>query len=286
MRKRMGFNSIISVTELADHQDDPDWVIIDSRFKLADPDQGRMDYLTAHIPRAVYAHLNDDLSGPVIDGITGRHPLPNVVEVAEVFSRFGIDSHVQVVAYDDAGGALAAARVWWLLRWLGHENVAVLDGGWQQWLKAGYPVKAGNEIRSRRQFAPTPRHEMVVTVDGVERIRNDKNYRLLDARSADRFRGENETIDPVPGHIPGAISAAYAGNLNPEGTFRSSQGLLSRYKRLINGVPISNVVCYCGSGVTATHDILAMLVAGLGEARLYPGSYSEWITDSRRPVEK
>ena len=140
--------------------------------------------------------------------------------------------------------------------------------------------------RPRRKFIPHPRNELVATADEVEARRLDPDYRVLDARSADRFRGENETIDPIPGHIPGAISAAYAGNLNPDGTFRSQQSLLSRYKRLINEVPTTNVICYCGSGVTATHDILAMIIAGLGEARLYAGSYSEWITDLKRPVEK
>ena len=282
----MGFTTIISVKELTNHLDDPDWVIIDSRFKLADPNQGRKDYETAHIPGAVYAHLDDDLSNPIIKGVTGRHPLPGVKKISEVFSNLGIDSNVQVVAYDDLGGALAAGRVWWLLRWLGHEAVAVLDGGWQQWLRVGKEIQRGNESRPRREFVSHPRHELVTTSDEVEAMRLNPDYRVLDARSADRFRGENEIIDPIPGHIPGAISAAYAGNLNPDGTFRSPQSLLSRYKRLINEVPTSNVICYCGSGVTATHDILAMIIAGLGEARLYAGSYSEWITDLKRPVEK
>jgi thiosulfate/3-mercaptopyruvate sulfurtransferase len=282
----MGFNTIISVNEVTHHINDPDWVIVDSRFKLADPNQGRKDYETAHIPGAVYAHLDDELSSPIIKGVTGRHPLPEVEKISEVFSRLGIDSNVQVVAYDDMGGALAAGRVWWLLRWLGHEAVAVLDGGWQRWMKLGKEVASGTETRPRRKFIPHPRNELVATADEVEAKRLDPDYRVLDARSADRFRGENETIDPVPGHIPGAISAAYAGNLNPDGTFRSQQSLLARYKRLIDKVPTTNVICYCGSGVTATHDILAMIIAGLGEARLYAGSYSEWITDLKKPVEK
>jgi thiosulfate/3-mercaptopyruvate sulfurtransferase len=282
----MGFNTIISVNELTNHINDPDWVIVDSRFKLADPNQGRNDYETAHIPRAVYAHLDDDLSSPIIKGVTGRHPLPSVEKISEVFSKLGIDSNVQVVAYDDLGGALAAGRVWWLLHWLGHEAAAVLDGGWQQWMKLGNEVAGGNETRPRRKFIPHPRNELIATTEEVEAKRLDPNFRILDARAADRFRGENETIDPIPGHIPGAISAAYAGNLNPDGTFRSRQSLLSRYKRLINKVPSTHVICYCGSGVTATHDIMAMIIAGLGEARLYAGSYSEWITDIKRPVEK
>jgi thiosulfate/3-mercaptopyruvate sulfurtransferase len=282
----MIFTTIISTTELANNLDNPDWIIIDSRFKLAYPDQGRIDYETAHIPGAVYTDLNDDLSGPIIKGITGRHPLPGVDKITGVFSRRGIDSRVQVVAYDDQGGALAAARVWWLLRWLGHEPVAVLDGGWQSWVNMGFSVRSGNETQPSRRFSPHPRNNLIATAEEVDTIRQNPNFRLLDARSGDRFRGENETIDPIAGHIPGAISAPYTGNLNPDGSFRHINILKDRYKTLLDDVPIKQVICYCGSGVTATHDILAMMIAGLGEARLYAGSYSEWIADAGRPVEK
>jgi thiosulfate/3-mercaptopyruvate sulfurtransferase len=282
----MTFSTIIAAQELVNHLNDPDWVIVDSRFKLAKTDQGRLDFETAHIPGAVYTHLDDDLSGLIIKGVTGRHPLPSVDKVSGVFSRLGIDKHVQVVAYDDLGGALAAVRVWWLLRWLGHESVAVLDGGWQQWVKKGFAVSSGSEMRPERRFIPIPRANLVVTAEEVDAIRLVPHYRLLDARSADRFRGENETIDPVAGHIPGAISAPYADNLNLEGTFCPSEQLAARYKKILNDVPIDHVICYCGSGVSAVHDILAMMVAGLGEANLYAGSYSEWITNPKRPVEK
>ncbi len=282
----MAFTTTISVVELTEHLSDPHWVVVDSRFKLADPCQGRIDYEAAHIPGAVYAHLDEDLSGPIIKGVTGRHPLPSVEKLTSVFSRLGIDERVQVVSYDDIGGALAAGRVWWLLRWLGHQAVALLDGGWQAWQRSGNPTRSGVESRPARQFIPHPRHELVVTSDEIDMMRRDPRYRVLDARSADRFRGENETIDPLPGHIPGAVSAPYAGNLNPDGTFRDERTLAQRYKRLVGDVPISQVVCYCGSGVTATHDVLAMLKAGLGEAKLYAGSYSEWITDPEHPVEK
>jgi len=282
----MAFTTTISASELAEHLSDPDWGIVDCRFMLAKPAQGRKDYDTAHIPGAVYAHLDDDLTGPIIKGITGRHPLPSILNVSRVFSRFGIDSSVQVVAYDDVGGALAAGRVWWLLRWLGQTSVAVLDGGWQEWLKKGLPVSSGVETRKPRKFVPQPRNELIVSSVEIDAIRQDPGYKVLDARSADRFRGENETIDPVAGHIPGAISAPYAGNLNPDSTFLSDKILADRYRKLVSGVSGDHVVCYCGSGVTATHDILAMMKAGLGEARLYAGSYSEWITDPKRPVEK
>ena len=282
----MTFNTIVSVNELVHHLDDPNWVIVDSRFKLAVPTQGRIDYATAHIPGAIYAHLDRDLSGPIIRGVTGRHPLPDVKTVAKFFSRIGIDSSVQVVAYDDMGGALAAGRVWWLLRWLGHQAAAVLNGGWQKWLKCGYPVRNGKESRPERKFNPDPRSDLIVTTEEVDAIRRNPHYRLLDARSEERFRGENEIIDPIPGHIPGAVSVAYAENLNPDGTFRDVKSLNERYRRLLGELTADKVVCYCGSGVSATHNIIAMMVAGLGEARLYAGSYSEWIVDPRRPVEK
>jgi thiosulfate/3-mercaptopyruvate sulfurtransferase len=282
----MPFNTIISAEELADHLDDPDWVTVDSRFKLADLEWGRRDYETAHIPGSVYANLNDDLSGPIIKGVTGRHPLPSVEKVSAVFSRFGIDARVQVVAYDDMGGALAAGRVWWLLRWLGHEAVSVLDGGWQAWARNGLPVRGGNETHVPRNFNPQPRNELIVSSDELVEMLDDPGYLVLDARSADRYRGKNETIDPVAGHIPGAISAPYADNLNPDCTFQSTEIIADRYRSLLKKIPGNRVVCYCGSGVTATHDILAIMMAGLGEARLYAGSYSEWITDPKRLVEK
>jgi thiosulfate/3-mercaptopyruvate sulfurtransferase len=282
----MSYKLLITAVDLARHMDDPDWVIVDSRFKLADPGQGQRDYQSAHIPGAVYAHLDEDLSGSIIKGVTGRHPLPEVEKIAAVFSRLGIDSGVQVVAYDDVGGALAAGRVWWLLRWLGHEQAALLDGGWQEWVRYGLSMRGGYETRKPRVFIPHPRNELIVSTEEIEKIRKDPEYRVLDARTAGRYRGENETIDPVAGHIPGAISAPYLDNLNPDGTFRADGTLAEKYKRLVEGVPIDHVVAYCGSGVTATHDILAMMKAGLGEARLYAGSYSEWITNPKRPVEK
>jgi thiosulfate/3-mercaptopyruvate sulfurtransferase len=282
----MSFTTSISVSELSKHIGDSAWIIVDSRFTLANPAQGRLDYEIAHIPGAVYAHLDQDLSGHIIKGVTGRHPLPDVKDVTKVFSRFGINSRVQVVAYDAVGGALAAGRVWWMLRWLGHESVALLNGGWQEWIKNGLAVRSGNETNQARRFIPHPRNDQIVSAEDLDAIRKNPQYRILDARAADRFHGENETIDPVAGHIPGAISVPYAGNLNPDGTFQSKERLAARYRGVLSGVPIQHVVCYCGSGVTATHDILAIMMAGLGEARLYAGSYSEWITDPNRPVEK
>lgn len=282
----MTYTTLISTQVLSEHLNDPDWAIVDCRFSLADPAYGRREYLQAHIPGAVYAHLDEDLSAQVVPGKTGRHPLPGPTQAARVFSRLGIGPGIQVVAYDDAGGALAAVRLWWMLRWLGRRAVAVLDGGWQRWLEEGCPVKPGFEPRRRREFTPEPHPEMMVTAEDIEAVRLDPAYRVFDARSADRYRGENEVIDPVAGHIPGAISAPYLDNLAPEGTFRPVEELRAYYEALLADAPAEKAVFYCGSGVTSIHNILAMLHAGLGESRLYAGSWSEWITDPRRPVEK
>jgi thiosulfate/3-mercaptopyruvate sulfurtransferase len=282
----MIFSTTISPEELVKHIEDPDWAIIDCRFKLDDPMKGWNEYETGHIPGAVYASLDKDLSGPVVPGITGRHPLPTVEKGTQIFSGFGIDSRVQVVTYDDAGGTMAAARAWWLLRWLGHDAVAVLDGGLQAWEKRGYAIRSGNELRKERQFIAIPNEEMIVTAEQVDAYRQDPQYKVLDARSADRFRGENEVIDPIPGHIPEAISTPYAENLDPDGAFKPDEQLAERFKRILGNLPTDHVAVYCGSGVTAAHDILAMEKAGQGLARFYPGSYSEWITDPKRPVAK
>ncbi|MBN2149061.1 MAG: sulfurtransferase [Anaerolineales bacterium] len=278
------YTTLINCADLAANLSDPQWVIVDARFSLAEPPLGRSNYLLSHIPGAVYAHLDEDLSTSIIKGVTGRHPLPTPDAAARVFSRFGIGPGVQVVAYDDLGGALAAVRVWWMLRWLGHDAVAVLDGGWQSWQKSGYPSEPGVHENPPRSFVPVPRPEMLLSTAQVDVIRQDPAYKVLDARSADRYRGENETIDPVAGHIPGAFSAPYTGNLSPDGAFFPAEHLRAYYQKLLAGIPPERTAAYCGSGVTSIHNILAMLHAGLGEARLYAGSWSEWIADPRRPV--
>lgn len=277
------YTTLIAADVLAAHLDDPDWAVVDCRFSLQEPERGRRAYQAGHIPGAVYAHLDEDLSGPVIPGRTGRHPLPAPEIFAARLGRWGIGHTTQVVAYDDAGGAYAA-RLWWMLRWLGHEAAAVLDGGWQAWVAAGFPQRAGTETRSPAVFTVRLRPERVATAADVMVRRLDPDWRVLDARGADRFRGENETIDPVAGHIPGAVSAPYADNLTPDGHFRDVESLRRRYQALLGDVPATRAICYCGSGVTAAHDVLAMLHAGLGEGLLYPGSWSEWITDPTRPI--
>ncbi len=279
------YQAILSPAELSLHLDDPDWVVVDCRFALADPQRGRRDYLGGHIPGAVYAHLNEDLSGAVLPGKTGRHPLPSPEAAAQKFSAWGIGPGVQVVVYDDAGGALAAVRLWWMLRWLGHRQAAVLDGGWQAWQRAGLAQQTGAVNRPPRRFTPQVNPGLVFSASQVEAVRQDPAYRVCDSRAAERYHGQNETIDPVAGHIPGAVSAPYADNLNSDGTFRAPEALRQRFQALLGQVPAERAVFYCGSGVTAIHNILAVELAGLGEAHLYPGSWSEWITDPSHPVE-
>src|SRR5574341_627573 len=284
----MSLQTLVSAEELQSHLGDPDWAIVDCRFTLGDAERGRRDYQLAHVPGAVYAQLDEDLSSPHIPGVTGRHPLPPIDVLKDKFSEWGIGLGVQVVAYDDWPGAsgAVAARLWWCLRWLGHQAVAVLDGGWNRWLELGGPVTSGVETRSRRDFKPRPHPEWLVDAAHVDGLRFSPDYRLFDSRSADRYRGENETIDPVPGHIPGAVNAPYAENVGPDGLFRPADELRQRFRSLLGEISPQNAVFYCGSGVTAAHNLLALLHAGLGDARLYAGSWSEWITDPKRPVEK
>ena len=271
----MAYSTLVSSDTLYPHLGE--WVVVDCRFSLDDPGRGRRDYTTSHIPGAVYAHIDEDLSGRVIPGVTGRHPLPPLDDLVERLSSWGIGEGVQVVAYDDAGGGMAA-RLWWLLQYLGHESTAVLDGGFPDWIRRGLPTREGTETRGRRPFVARPHHDWVVDAGAVEAMREDPSSRLLDARDAERYRGEVEPIDPVAGHIPGAVSAPFKQNLTAEGRFRSPVELRELYRSILGDVPAERTVCYCGSGVTAAHDVLAIAHAGLGIPRLYAGSWSEWIT--------
>ncbi len=278
------YTTLISTEELAAHLNDSEWAIIDCRFSLVDTELGRQQYLENHIAGALYAHLDDDLAGLIVPGQTGRHPLPEVDVLAQTLSNWGIDERVQVVIYDSSGGAIAA-RLWWMLRWLGHEAVAVLDGSWPRWQSEERAVRSGSESRQPRIFTPQPRPGMIVATDEVQNIRTDPTYRLIDSRSPERYRGENEPIDPVPGRIPGAVSLPFANNVDAGGCFLPPETLKARFQESLGDIPPERAVFYCGSGVTAIHNILAMLHAGVGEGQLYVGSWSKWITDPERPIE-
>ena len=277
--------TLLSASALSPHIGDESWAVVDCRFSLGDKVSGLRSYLQAHISGAVYANLDEDLSNKPIPGKTGRHPLRSIAAFSETLSKWGIDAGTQVVAYDDAGGAMAA-RLWWMLNWAGHRGVALLDGGWEAWRRYGGPTSSGREQRSPKRFLPNGAPELAVNTKRVEEIRSDPNYLLLDARSPARFRGEVEPIDPVAGHIPGAISAPYEENLASDGTFLPRDALRHRFQELLKSVPPDRVICYCGSGVSATQNILALTHAGLPGARLYVGSWSEWVTDSSRPIAK
>lgn len=281
----MLYTTLISTAELAANLANPDWAVVDVRFALTEPDKGEAAYRAGHIPGAVYAHLERDLSSPHILGRTGRHPLPPVADLERTLGGWGIDGKTQVVAYDDSGGMMAG-RLWWTLRWLGHDAVAVLDGGWAKWQKENRPTCAGVERRTPRLLRAAERPDRLVTADEIAARLGDDSLRLLDARGADRFRGENETLDPVAGHIPGAHSAPFTANLGPDGCFLPPEQLAARFAPLLGDTPVEEVVVYCGSGVSAAHTALALQHAGLGLPRLYAGSWSDWITDGARPVEK
>lgn len=279
----MKFDTILSVKESSKHLNNPDWGFIDCRFYLQEPDQGYQDYLEGHIPGAVYAHLDQDLSGVAVAGKTGRHPLPDIQDIAEKLSIWGINSQTQIVAYDNQGGALAA-RLWWMMRWLGHDRVAVLDGGWGAWIESGNEQETQVPTRTRRQFVPELHPELLVDVHFVEKIRTDPDYLLIDARSPERYWALEENIDPVAGHIPGAVSAPFSENLDEDGYFLPDEMLVDRFRNLLGDYPPEKTIVYCGSGVTSIHNIIAMLKVGFNMPKLYVGSWSEWITDPARPT--
>ena len=280
----MILTTLVNTETLSRHHDDPRWVVMDCRFVLTDPDAGQRAYAAGHIPGARYAHLDNDLCSPVTPA-SGRHPLPYPHVLAEKLGRWGIDKSSQVVVYDDTFGAMAA-RLWWLLRWLGHEAVALLDGGFPKWQREGRPVTQKLPMIQATQFHPTINNAMWVDADYVEQMHARKDGVLIDARADVRFRGDVEPLDKVAGHIPGAINIPYEDNLDFSGEFMSDEALRELYLAAMNHVAPDQVVQMCGSGVTACHNILAMEHAGLAGSKLYAGSWSEWITDARHPVAK
>ena len=280
----MAISTLISAAVLDMWLDDPAIAIVDCRFKLDDVTWGELGYASGHIPGAVYAHLDRDLSGAKT-GTNGRHPLPAPDALARTLGGFGIESGVQVVAYDQDNG-MYASRLWWLLRWLGHDAVAVLDGGLATWTAEGRVTRSGDEHRASRTFNGSPRAAMAVDVQAVESLAGNPDWRLVDARAPERYRGETEPIDKTPGHIPGAVNHFFQGNLDEHGMFRTPEELRARFHESSGDIAPDHVVCYCGSGVTACHNLLALEHAGLKGATLYPGSWSEWSSDPSRPVER
>ena len=274
---------LVSCEQLAAHLNDPDWRIVDCRHQLSDVGYGQRVYAEGHLPGAFFMHLDRDLSG-AMSGCNGRHPLPDPQVLAAKFGAVGISSRTQVVAYDDAEG-MVSGRLWWMLRWLGHDNVTALDGGFNRWVKEGRPLTRDIPVVLPTVFEVEQR-DGVVTADEVLANIASPELVVVDARGPDRFRGENETIDPVGGHIPGARNRFFRDNLDADGRFRPAAELRREFLELFAGTPPDKTVMQCGSGVSACHNLIALELAGLTGARLYAGSWSEWCSDSARPVEK
>lgn len=280
----MPYTTLISPEDLARHLADPNWVVLDCRHDLAAPQAGRAAYEAGHIPSAQFADLETDLSdkSPGPNGeFRGRHPLPERTAFVETLRRWGVNHGSQIVAYDAHGG-MYAARLWWMLRWVGHEAVAVLDGGLPAWQALDRPLSTESVERPRGNVEPHAPLVRAVTAEDVLANLRQPVFTVVDARAPDRFRGENETLDPVGGHIPGARNRFFKDNLQSDGRFKPALKLAEEFRALI--LQPDAAVMQCGSGVTACHNLLAMEIAGLGGAMLYPGSWSEWCADSSRPV--
>lgn len=278
----MSSSTLISCAELAAHLNDPDWRVFDCRHQLSDVSYGERVYGEGHLPGALFMHLDRDLSS-AMNGSNGRHPLPDVALLAQKLGAAGVSSRTQVVVYDDAGGMIAV-RLWWLLRWLGHDKVAVLDGGIGQWIKEERALTTDVAKVEPAVFAAAQR-DWLVSVEAVLKNIETRAFCLVDARAPDRFRGENETLDPVGGHIPGARNRFFRDNLDADGLFKSAAELRADWLAVLDGVQPAASVMYCGSGVSACHNLLALSLAGLDGARLYAGSWSEWCSDPARPVQ-
>ena len=278
----MPYTTLVTTDVLAAKLDD--WAVVDCRYDLNNPNWGREQYLTAHIPGAAYASLSHDLSAPPT-GSNGRHPLPCPEDLELLFGRLGIAPGMQVVAYDQDTGMMAS-RLWWMLRYMDHQNVAVLDGGWAKWLREGRPARSGPETREPAVFKGARRKELRLMAAHVQASLGDAAMLLVDARAPERFEGRTEPIDRTPGHIPGAVNRFYKSNVAEDGTKLPPDRLRSEFEVVLGGHSPGEVVMYCGSGVTACHNMLSMEIAGLPGARIFPGSWSEWSADPKRPIER
>lgn len=278
------YTTLIDAATLAQHIRDAHWVLLDCRHDLANPDAGQAAYAAGHLPGAYFAAMETALSdhGVNPDGsFRGRHPLPTREAFAKQLREWGINNDSQVIAYDAQGG-MFAARLWWMLRWMGHHHVAVLDGGIGAWQAAGHALETEVPAAHAGHFVERP--ALVATVDAGQVLANitSREHVLVDARANDRYRGENETIDPVGGHIPGAVNRFFKDNLLADGRFKPAAQLAQEWRDLIKEP--TQAIMQCGSGVTACHNLLALEVAGLSGAKLYPGSWSEWCANPARPV--
>jgi thiosulfate/3-mercaptopyruvate sulfurtransferase len=278
------FTTLMDANTLSEHLAGDDLALFDCRFDLGNVQWGEAEHARAHLPGAQYLHLDRDLSGAVT-GSSGRHPLPDPERFALRLAALGAGQATQIVAYDQ-GNAAYAARLWWLARWIGLRNVAVLDGGIAAWRAADLPLETVVRTPAPRKLAVSPADDAWVSSEAVDEVRIRPGNLLIDARGAERFAGRNETLDPVPGHVPGARNRPFPANLGPDGRFLAAPALRERFGTLLGSLPPSALVSMCGSGVTACHNLLALEHAGLSGARLYVGSWSEWSSDPSRPIAR
>lgn len=278
----MTYQTIISVEDLNKNLNTQDWLIFDCRFILKDPEGGLKKFKQGHIPGAQYVDMDKDLASPVTS-TSGRHPLPNPEELINKLQSWGVNNSSQIICYDDMSGAFAA-RMWWLLKWLGHNNIAVLDGGIEKWTAKNIPLETDSQQRTAGSFSGLANNDMWVNVEFVQKELEQDKINLLDARSVERFTAKDTKTDPVAGHVPGAMSYPFAENLSKQGVFLPSEELHKRFTPIVSNPENKELINMCGSGVTACHNILAMSIAELPMTRLFVGSWSEWIKDKSRPV--
>jgi thiosulfate/3-mercaptopyruvate sulfurtransferase len=277
----MAYRTLVDTATLAKNLRESDWRIFDVRHDLANPELGREQYAEGHIPGARFVSLDTELSGEKT-GTNGRHPLPDPADFMATLGEWGLTPGQQIVVYDSSGGTYAG-RLWWMMRWMGHYSVALLDGGFPKWEKEGRPITAEVPHFSPTTYKGAPR-VMHVDAGFIEKNLGKSEVTVIDARASGRFAGIGETIDPVGGHIPGALNRPFAENLAKDGTFKPAQTLAKEFAELLGNRSPKQIVHQCGSGVSACHNILAMEIAGLAGSRLYPGSWSEWCADPDRPV--
>ncbi|MEL6986231.1 MAG: rhodanese-like domain-containing protein [Bacteroidota bacterium] len=267
------FDSIIDVQQLNNHIDDPDWVIIDCRYNGLNKSKGALAFKQDHIKGAIYAHMDRDLSDAIIPGETGRHPFPSVEKIQSLAQLWGVNSNTQIVAYDDSHGGMAA-RLWFMFRFVGHCQIAVLNGGYQKWKESSYSISADIHQNKKGNFIARPDFSMIVDYNTVKELSDSAMGCIIDSRASNRYAGEAEHLDPLAGHIPSAINFPFTENVHPDGTWKSKEAIRDRFK----GIELDEKsILYCGSGVTACHNLLALHYAGIAKSRLYPGSWSEWI---------
>ena len=278
----MEFKTIISALQLKEIIHNDNVRVFDCRFSLKDPQGGLKNYQAGHLPTAQFADMDTQLSSAMSE-TSGRHPLPDPEKFLEQLNEWGISNSTQVIAYDDMSGAFAA-RLWWMMRWVGHENVAVLDGGMQKWSEQGHELSQESVKYPRGDFSGHANLDWLVDLETVKEGLEANKITLIDARAADRFTGKDQKTDPVPGHIPGAQNLPFGGNLTKDGVMESPETIKARFDSVIQDQAIDDVVNMCGSGVTACHNLLAQAVAGLPAAKIFIGSWSQWIRDPSRPV--